>query len=54
MLVQDIKNYTESLKARELELIDKNKSLIDFIDDTEKQANQNVDLILRKYEKYQV
>ncbi|CAF0716811.1 unnamed protein product [Brachionus calyciflorus] len=48
-----IKQYTQSLKDRELDLVEKNKILLQFIDKTEKTANENVDGILRKYEKYQ-
>lgn len=42
------------MKDRELDLIEKNRAIMDFIDRTERSANENVDVILRKYEKYQV
>lgn len=51
---QDLRQYISSLKDREYDLIEKNKNIIEFIDRTEKSANENVDIILRKYEKYQV
>ena len=42
------------MKNRELDLIEKNRELYVFISKTEKNANQEVDLILNKYQKYQV
>jgi hypothetical protein len=43
-----------ALKLREMEFIEMNKNLIEMIENKEKQANQKVDGILRKYERFQV
>jgi len=43
-----------TLKLREMEFIEMNKALIEMIENKEKQANQKVDGILRKYERFQV
>ncbi|RNA43853.1 Myosin heavy chain -like protein [Brachionus plicatilis] len=51
--IKYIKQYISSLKDRELELIEKNRAIMEYIDRTERSANESVDVILRKYEKYQ-
>jgi hypothetical protein len=43
-----------TLKLREIEFMEMNKALIEMIENKEKQANQKVDGILRKYERFQV
>jgi hypothetical protein len=42
------------LKSREEDLIETNLALQDYIQNTENNAHENVDEILRKYEKYRV
>ena len=48
------RDQIQSLRAREIELNDMNKVLIDTIEHKENKSIQEVDGILRKYEKYQV
>ncbi len=50
---QDTRQNIIGLKERAAELTDMNLDIIEYIDKTEKTANDSVDKILRKYERYQ-
>ncbi len=51
---EDTRQNIISLKERAAELTDMNLDIIEYIDKTEKTANDSVDKILRKYERYQM
>lgn len=53
-MLSDTRDAIEGLKIREKDLIDANLTLHEYINGTETNAHENVDEILRKYDKYKV